>query len=223
MKKRIVVSLLYLALCGCETNSSFRKSEGVKSDKPAVKINPISVKVDDNYRQSFADIETQGVNGIIYSTDNPCAVVGSRIVSVGDVVNGATVVKINPKSVEFERDNNKWTQYVENNSTIDNKFRQARAETERQIEDLRKKKINLYFEQNPDLSESIKNCILNEEIKIGITKEQVLLSLGNPADIHRTVSSAGVNEQWVYGDVTAFSNSMRYLYFENGVLTSWQE
>jgi hypothetical protein len=53
------------------------------------------------------------VKGIVYSDDNPCAVIGERIVSVGEVVQGATVVKINPENVEFEMGDKKWTQEVE--------------------------------------------------------------------------------------------------------------
>jgi hypothetical protein len=53
------------------------------------------------------------VKGIVYSEDNPCAVVGDRIVSPGDVVQGATVVKINRDSVEFAIEDKNWTQKVE--------------------------------------------------------------------------------------------------------------
>jgi hypothetical protein len=53
------------------------------------------------------------VKGIVYSEDNPCAVVGDRIVSEGEVVQGATVVKINPDSVEFAKGDESWTQKVE--------------------------------------------------------------------------------------------------------------
>jgi type II secretory pathway component PulC len=53
------------------------------------------------------------VKGIVYSEDNPCAVVGDRIVSKGDVVDGATVVKINPDSVEFSAGDKNWTQKVQ--------------------------------------------------------------------------------------------------------------
>jgi hypothetical protein len=58
---------------------------------------------------------TQGpvVKGIVYSEDNPCAVVGERIVSAGDTVAGATVIKINPDSVDFAMGDKKWTQKVE--------------------------------------------------------------------------------------------------------------
>jgi hypothetical protein len=53
------------------------------------------------------------VKGIVYSEDNPCAVVGDRIVSAGDIVDGATVVKISPDSVEFAAGDKKWSQKVE--------------------------------------------------------------------------------------------------------------
>lgn len=51
--------------------------------------------------------------------------------------------------------------------------------------------------------------ILEEKFKIGFTEEMTILSLGKPNDINR--SSFG--EQWVY--------SSTYLYFENGILTSF--
>ncbi len=53
------------------------------------------------------------VKGIVYSADNPCAVVGDRIVSAGDTVGDAKVVKINPDSVEFAMGDKTWTQKVE--------------------------------------------------------------------------------------------------------------
>ena len=53
------------------------------------------------------------VKGIVYSEDHPCAVIGERIVSVGDTVNGVTVVKINTDSVEFTDGDKTWTQKVE--------------------------------------------------------------------------------------------------------------
>lgn len=52
-------------------------------------------------------------------------------------------------------------------------------------------------------------------IKIGMTREEVLERWQKPKKINRSVGRWGVHEQWIYGDV--------YLYFENGVLTSWQE
>jgi hypothetical protein len=53
------------------------------------------------------------VKGIVYSEDKSYAVVGDRIVSAGDTVGGATIVKINPDSVEFTMGDKNWTQKVE--------------------------------------------------------------------------------------------------------------
>jgi len=58
-------------------------------------------------------VEKLVVKGIVYSQDKPSAVIGTRIVHEGDKVLGATVVKINVDSVEFEMDGKRWTQKVE--------------------------------------------------------------------------------------------------------------
>lgn len=52
------------------------------------------------------------VRSIVYSEDNPSAVIGSRIVHEGEEVLGATVVKINRDSVEFEAGEKRWKQNV---------------------------------------------------------------------------------------------------------------
>jgi hypothetical protein len=54
------------------------------------------------------------VRGIVWSDDNPAAVIGTAIVYRGQTVNGATVVQISRKGVEFEKDGKKWTQTVQN-------------------------------------------------------------------------------------------------------------
>lgn len=56
--------------------------------------------------------------------------------------------------------------------------------------------------------------ILEHKFWIGMTDKMAKESLGNPDDINRSVGSWGVHEQWVYGDT--------YLYFENSILTSYQ-
>jgi len=58
--------------------------------------------------------------------------------------------------------------------------------------------------------------IIAKKIWIGMTREMAMESWGYPEDINRSVGSWGVHEQWVY------SNN-RYLYIENGILTSWQD
>ena len=53
-------------------------------------------------------------------------------------------------------------------------------------------------------------------VKIGWTEDMCVYSWGKPSDINRTITKYGINEQWVYDD-------NRYLYFENGKLTSIQD
>ena len=55
-------------------------------------------------------------------------------------------------------------------------------------------------------------------IRLGMTKEQVVAALGKPDNVNRTVYTFGVHEQWVYGEY-----GWLYAYFEDGVLTSWQD
>ncbi|MGE7999868.1 hypothetical protein ACQKOF_14545 [Lysinibacillus sp. NPDC093190] len=52
---------------------------------------------------------------------------------------------------------------------------------------------------------------------IGMTKEEVEASLwGQPETINRTVTEYSIHEQWVYGQG-------QYLYFTDGILTSFQD
>lgn len=53
------------------------------------------------------------------------------------------------------------------------------------------------------------------QVWIGMTKAQAQLAWGEPNSVNRTTTRRGVLEQWVYG-------SGSYLYFANGVLTSYQ-
>ena len=57
--------------------------------------------------------------------------------------------------------------------------------------------------------------ILQNKIKIGMTKEMVLESWGKPYDINRIIGEFGVEEQWCYHDT--------YLYFENDRLVVIQD
>jgi len=53
------------------------------------------------------------VKGIVYSEDNPSAVINDQILHQGDKILDITVVKINTNSVEFEINGKKWTQEVQ--------------------------------------------------------------------------------------------------------------
>ncbi|MHC4456770.1 MAG: hypothetical protein ACYS0I_06690 [Planctomycetota bacterium] len=62
---------------------------------------------------TVAGTATLVVKGIVYSQNEPSALVGTEIVRQGDEVSGATVIKINKESVEFEMNGERWTQQVQ--------------------------------------------------------------------------------------------------------------
>jgi len=53
------------------------------------------------------------ITGILYSEDKPCAVIEGRLVYEGNTVDGAKIVRILDKAVEFEKDRIRWRQEVE--------------------------------------------------------------------------------------------------------------
>ena len=59
-------------------------------------------------------------------------------------------------------------------------------------------------------------AIYENKIWIGMSREQLLESWGRPWDINRTVYSWGVHEQFCYP-------GSRFVYVEDGEVTSWQD
>jgi hypothetical protein len=53
------------------------------------------------------------VKSILYSEDNPSAVIGGRILHEGNKIRGVSVIKISKDSVEFEMNGKRWTQKVQ--------------------------------------------------------------------------------------------------------------
>ncbi|HEY2934305.1 MAG TPA: hypothetical protein VGK99_21390 [Acidobacteriota bacterium] len=65
------------------------------------------------------------------------------------------------------------------------------------------------------LSARARQDILKGSVRIGMSKEHVKASWGEPSDINTTVTRYSRHEQWVYGIGS-------YVYFENGVVTAIQ-
>jgi hypothetical protein len=68
--------------------------------------------------------------------------------------------------------------------------------------------------------EHIQQLVRDHKLEVGMTKEMVLLSWGNPVDI-RPQSTKDVREKWIYS--TSRSDKSAYAYFENDILTGWEE
>lgn len=72
---------------------------------------------------------------------------------------------------------------------------------------------SLYGERNA-------NAIMNYKIYIGMQKPLVILSLGQPTTENKTTYSFGTRTQMVYSGKIA---KYKYVYLENGIVTSFQE
>ncbi len=56
--------------------------------------------------------ETLKIRGIVFSKNKPSAVIGNRIVYVGDKIGDVTIVQVNKDSVVFEKAGERWIQKI---------------------------------------------------------------------------------------------------------------
>ena len=89
----------------------------------------------------------------------------------------------------------------------------ARLRKEEEERRARQRKESLVAEYG----RAIADRILAGKYWLGMTRDMARESLGRPSDINRTVNAFGTREQWVYRRYDL------YLYFDDGVLTSWQD
>jgi len=75
--------------------------------------------------------------------------------------------------------------------------------------------------QFPELSDEQCQQIAGGQVWLGMTYEMAEASWGKPVDVNLSVDVWGQHAQCVYriGD---YYSTTKYLYFENGYLTSWQ-
>jgi len=52
------------------------------------------------------------INGILFSEDNPVALINNELFHEGDVVDGVLVVQITPRRIQFKKDGKIWEQAV---------------------------------------------------------------------------------------------------------------
>jgi hypothetical protein len=93
-----------------------------------------------------------------------------------------------------------------------NSIKREEIKTHLSIEEDRRRE---YIRNNYFRIGLFKDDILKGNVQIGMSREMVKATWGEPENINRTVGSWGVHEQWIYGNT--------YLYFENNILTSFQD
>ena len=86
------------------------------------------------------------------------------------------------------------------------------------------KRRQWYVDNRNDLSVEMKEIVLSGKWRIGMTRNDLYASIGIPKDINRSVYTFGVHEQWFYNyDIRVPRTTDIYFYFEDGILTSWQD
>ncbi|MBK7683660.1 MAG: hypothetical protein IPJ26_14855 [Bacteroidetes bacterium] len=143
-----------------------------------------------------------------------------RQISVLDYIDGYFGVKID---TIFGYMHELW---VEKDSAIINFVKLKNIERQRQV-DLASEKERVKTKGEADELEKVfilkygkttYERLRKGEYWLGMTDDMALISLGMPAKQNRTIGRWGVHEQWVYSVYDRL-----YLYFENGVLTSYQD
>ena len=94
---------------------------------------------------------------------------------------------------------------------------------------------SLILSKDPNIRDEFRKCVIEHSVAIGMTKYEVLASLGKPLEINATVTVAGLTEQLCFGNVinhyyvTGFTlqnvqttSDRKYIYIENGIVTSFK-
>jgi hypothetical protein len=86
-----------------------------------------------------------------------------------------------------------------------------RKRKEAEAKQAAKARLEEYVQAHPEYREAI----LAKKVGLGMSTDDVIASWGKPGHVNTTVTAYGKHEQWVYGST--------YLYFEEGVLASYQQ
>jgi hypothetical protein len=101
--------------------------------------------------------------------------------------------------------------------TIDSNMKSLHSKGYDIIIEKNKEKGNKYFVKLLEKEiQPLAQLYNSEEIIIGMDKVKVVISMGFPIDINRTVTENSTDEQWVY-------NNGVYVYLEDGEVTSFQD
>lgn len=85
-----------------------------------------------------------------------------------------------------------------------------------------------YIAAHPELSDAVKQCILEEKVMVGMTADELRASWGRPTDTNVTAGTFGHHEQWVYRRESVMGGfATQYVYLEGTTaydmtVKSWQ-
>lgn len=99
-----------------QANTKILPKVNIKIDWPDISVYPTGLRdpmLLDSQQNVIIEENVLVVKGISYSEDRKYAVIGTETVQEGDVILDTTIIKINPNSVEFEKDGERWIQEVQ--------------------------------------------------------------------------------------------------------------
>ena len=108
-----ILSVILLVVLNKFHNMPFLKSEWLKLGTYRAMVGDLVESGTSTSKDANSRPVTLKVRGIAFSQENPSAIIGSTIVHEGDLVLGATVVKIGRDGVVFEVNGETWTQKVQ--------------------------------------------------------------------------------------------------------------
>jgi len=80
---------------------------------------------------------------------------------------------------------------------------------------------SMYVDNHPEISELTADAILNEQIMIGMTDEQVEMAWGKPVRVEST-QEENVSERWIYGNYFVGGNITSLYFDEDGLLARYE-
>lgn len=82
-----------------------------------------------------------------------------------------------------------------------------------------------YIAAHPEITPEVRSAIAAGGLCLGMTEEEVVASIGIPDDVNRSTYSFGTTCQFCYGlpGMQYVQYKYKYVYFENGRVTSWQQ
>ena len=177
-------------------------------------INSLNKKVDSLTRVNA--ILTKELNSYRYSPDKLLADIKQYYEKKNYSAiktNFSLMQKYHPNAKELADAKSIYEQSLKDQEIARKKAEEAAAKAKAREEALMAPIKKIMREYN--CSEEVAFDIENHRVSIGMTKNQCIGAWGRPNDINRTEGVYGVHEQWCY-------DNFKYLYFENGILTTIQ-
>ena len=146
-----------------------------------------------------------------YPQDHTCYIEDHNLVNkikpLLEVLRGVNKELFKAKE-QYQQELKKYKQDKVKREQEQNKQDKVKREQEQNKQEQRRVYLKAKFPKNYE-------NILNHKYWIGMTKEMLIASIGEPQDINRTITKYSTQEQWVY--------STGYFYFDGSILTTIQD